>query len=162
MTGYLESCRAAAPAFGWVAPESLHLTLRFLGPVDPERLEALAADLRLIAVEPFPAGLDGLGAFGRPSAARVVWLGLEAGSEELVRLAAEVEAHCAAHGFEPEDRPYSPHLTLARSRARGGERLPELPPPPKLTGWTVTAFRLYRSNLSRGGPTYSVLEEFGG
>ncbi|MDQ6919664.1 MAG: RNA 2',3'-cyclic phosphodiesterase [Candidatus Dormibacteraeota bacterium] len=159
---YLEGCRAAAPTFRWVSPESLHLTLRFLGPLDPHRLDALAGALRSVAVEPFLAGLDGLGTFGRSRAVRVVWLGLAAGSEELVRLAGEIEGRCAAHGFEPEARPYNPHLTLARSRQRGGDRLPELPQPPELTGWTVTRFRLYRSRLGRGGATYSVLEEFGG
>jgi len=162
LTLYLAPLRALAPAFRWVAPDSLHLTLRFLGGVDRHRLEALAADLRALTVEPFPVALDGLGTFGRGSAVRVVWLGLAAGSEEVGTLAAEIEVRCAAAGFEAEPRPYNPHLTLARARQRRGDRLPELPPPPELPGWTVTAFRLYQSRVGPGGATYSVLEEFRG
>jgi RNA 2',3'-cyclic 3'-phosphodiesterase len=157
---YLATCAALAPAFRWVAPDSLHLTLRFLGGVDRSRLDALASRFRAVTVEPFRLAFDGVGTFGRGSV-RVVWLGLGAGSDELARLAAGIEMSCAAEGFEPEARPYHPHLTLARSRPRRGDRLPELPPPPVLPGWTVTAFRLYRSQLGPGGATYSVLEQFG-
>jgi RNA 2',3'-cyclic 3'-phosphodiesterase len=159
---YLATCAAFAPSFRWVAPESLHLTLRFLGGVDRGRLEALASRLGAVTVEPFPVAFDGAGSFGRGSAVRVIWLGLAVGSDELGRLAGEIEARCAAAGFDPEARPYNPHLTLARSRQRRGDRLPELPPPPELPGWTVTTFRLYRSHPGPGGATYSVLEEFGG
>jgi 2'-5' RNA ligase len=159
---FLATCRALAPGFRWVAPDSLHLTIRFLGRVDGRRLEALAAALRAVAVRPFPVSLEDVGTFGRGSAIRVVWLGLASGSDDLARLAGEVEEHCAAEGFEPEDRPYHPHLTLARSRLRRGDHLPDLPPPPELTGWTVAGFRLYRSRLGPGGASYSVLEEFGG
>jgi RNA 2',3'-cyclic 3'-phosphodiesterase len=161
VAGYLETCRAVSPSFRWVAPESLHLTIRFLGGVDPGRLDALAAALRAVEVEPFQLGVGGVGTFGRGSAVRVVWLGLAAGGIDLGRLAAEVETRSASLGFEPEARPYNPHLTLARSRQRRGERLGELPPPPAIPGWTVTNFRLYRSRLGPGGATYSVLEEFG-
>jgi 2'-5' RNA ligase len=161
LAAYLAACREVAPAFRWVAPESLHLTVRFVGRVDPAPLDSLAASLRSLAFEPFPITLGGLGTFGRGAAIRVVWLGLSAGADELTHLASEAEARCAAVGFEPEARPYHPHLTLARSRQRRGERLAELPPPPELSGWMVTGFRLYRSRLAPGGATYSVLEEFG-
>ena len=161
LASYIDTCRPLAPAFRWVAPESLHLTLRFLGGVESDRLEALAADLRALRVEPFEVALERLGTFGRGTAVRVVWLGLAAGGDHLNRLAGEVERHCSARGFEPEARPYNPHLTLARSRQRRGDRMPELPPPPELAGWTVTGFRLYRSRLGPGGANYSVLEEFG-
>jgi RNA 2',3'-cyclic 3'-phosphodiesterase len=161
LAGYLDACRAVSAGFRWVAPESLHLTVRFLGGVEPVRLDALAAALRTLEFEPFEVAVGGVGTFGRASAVRVVWLGLTAGAAELGRLAGEVEARSASLGFEPEARPYNPHLTLARSRQRRGERLPEPPPPPEIPGWTVTRFRLYRSRLGPGGATYSVLEEFG-
>jgi 2'-5' RNA ligase len=93
---------------------------------------------------------------------RVVWLGLATGGDDVRRLAAEVEARCSALGFDPESRPYNPHLTLARARQRRGDGLPELPPPPELPAWRVTGFRLYRSRLGPGGASYAVLEEFGG
>jgi RNA 2',3'-cyclic 3'-phosphodiesterase len=159
---YLATCKELTPGFRWVAPEGLHLTLRFLGRVERDPLEAFAAALRVLALEPFQVRLDGLGAFGRAGAARVLWLGVRAGSEELRRLAGAVENCAAAAGFEREERPFNPHLTLARSRQTRGEPLPALPPVPELPGWRATAFRLYRSHLGPGGATYSVLEEFGG
>ena len=161
LAGYLDGCRVLLPGFRWVAADSLHLTLRFLGRVGPGPLDSLAAALRRLTVEPFPVTVGGLGAFGRGSSVRVVWLGVTAGGHELSRLAAEVEGCTVAAGFEPEERPYHPHLTLARSRERRGQALPELPPPPDPPGWTVTGFRLYRSRPGAGGATYSVLEEFG-
>ena len=161
LAGYLETCRALSHGFRWVTPDSLHLTIRFLGGVDPGRLNDLAAALRTLQVEPFEVDFGAVGTFGRGTAVRVVWLRLAAGGDDLGRLAGQVEARSAALGFEPEARPYNPHLTLARSRQRRGERLRELPPPPDVPGWTVTGFRLYRSRLGRGGATYSVLEEFG-
>jgi 2'-5' RNA ligase len=161
LAAYLETCRAVAPGFRWVTPESLHLTIRFLGGVDAARLEILAAAFRALEFEPFEVGVGGVGTFGRGTAVRVVWLGLTAGAGDLGRLAGAVEALSASLGFEPEARPYNPHLTLARARQRRGDRLPDLPPPPELPGWAVTRFRLYRSRLGPGGATYSVLEEFG-
>jgi 2'-5' RNA ligase len=158
---YLAACVAVAPDFRWVTPDSLHFTLRFLGAVDRRRLDELASRLRSLTLEPFSVAFGRAGSFGRGSAVRVIWLGLGAGSDELGRLAAEIEARCAAEGFEPEARGYSPHLTLARSRQRRGDRLPELPTPPEIPGWTVTAYRLYRSRPGPRGATYSVLEEFG-
>jgi RNA 2',3'-cyclic 3'-phosphodiesterase len=127
-----------------------------------ERLEQLSSDLRKVPDPPFDLRLAGTGSFGRGPIARVYWLGIETGVEALVKLAGEVEASCLRAGFERELRPFNPHLTLARSRERRGDVLPELPPPPDLTAWTVTSFRLYRSRLAPGGANYSVLEDFPG
>ena len=157
---YLERCRTVAPELRWVRAESLHLTLRFLGSVEAALLDGLAAGLAAVRWEPFPVAVGGLGSFGRGAAARVVWLGVSEGVSELSALAAAVEDRCAAVGLPPEDRAYSPHLTLARARDRRGARLPELPPPPELERWTVDRFNLYRSRPGTGGAVYSVLAEF--
>jgi 2'-5' RNA ligase len=144
-----------------VAADNLHLTLRFLGNVDSDRSEALSSCLRRIAVDSFALRLGGLGTFGRGNAIRVVWLGVEVGAERLRQLAQEVEACCAENGFEPEQRAYNPHLTLARSRQPRGEPVPTLPPAPEMPAWMVSGFRLYQSRLGKGGAAYSVLAEFG-
>ena len=161
LAAYLDSCRIAAPAFRWVAPGNLHLTLRFLGNVAGSALDTLAVALREIAVEPFELQIGELGTFGRASSVRVIWLGAELGAESLVQLAREVEARCTRTGLAPEDRPYHPHLTLARSNDRRGERAPSIPPPPDLGTWTVTGFQLFRSRLRKGGAAYSVIADFG-
>jgi RNA 2',3'-cyclic 3'-phosphodiesterase len=161
LADYLEACRAVAPELRWVGAANLHLTLRFLGQSETARVARLAGSLRRLEIEPFAVRLGGVGSFGRGSAVRVAWIGVAAGSDELRRLAATVEAECVAAGFPPEERPYSPHLTLARARQRRGARVPDLPVPPTLEPWRVSGFRLYRSRPGPGGAVYTVLEEFG-
>ena len=157
---YLSRCAALAPSFRFVAPESLHLTLRFIGGVEEPVLGTLSRSLRAIRQAPFRARAGGLGTFGgrRPS---VAWLGLPEGHEEAARLAAASEQACRAAGLEPEERAFRPHLTLARARTRRGDPLPELPPPPELPSWEVVEFVLFESRLHGGHPPeYVPLETF--
>lgn len=157
---YLERCAGRAPGFRWVPPESLHVTLRFLGSVEEPVLGAVVAGLARIRQAPFGARVGGLGTFGGRRAT-VAWLGLSEGREEAAALATACEAACRAAGLEPEERPFRPHLTLARARDRRGEPLPDLEPPPELPGWEVTEFVLFESRL-RGGrpPEYVPLAGF--
>lgn len=161
LAGYLERCRERAPGLRWVSPDNLHLTLRFLGSVEAERLDRLGAGLQEIPFQPFEVQLGGLGAFGPAASVRVVWLGVEQGRQELERLSEAIEERCQAVGFEAETRPFNPHLTLARARERRGARLPELPAPPKLPAWTASGFHLFRSQTGPGGAVYSILASFG-
>ena len=160
LAAYLDRCRVLAPGLRWVSADNLHLTLRFLGSVERERLDRLAGLLRSVTFAPYEVGVAGPGTFGRGSAVRVAWIGVDRGRAELAGLAGEVEARCVEAGWEPEARPYNPHLTLARSRDRRGARLPELPAPPELQPWTVRGFELYRSQTGPGGAVYSVLASF--
>jgi 2'-5' RNA ligase len=144
-----------------VAAVNLHLTLRFLGAVRRETLDRLAAGLRAVRRDPFEVRLGEVGTFGRGSAVRVVWLGVEEGKAALAGLAGLVEAECRDAGLEPEPRPYNPHLTLGRVRERRGNALPELPQPPAVAPWTVAGFHLYQSRLGPSGAVHSVLEDFG-
>jgi 2'-5' RNA ligase len=151
----------------WVRPENVHITLKFLGNIRQEDLEGLKSALTG-AIEgecAFEATVDGLGTFprggGKP---RVVWMGLEAGVEDLTRLAAIVEDACASVGFERERRPFAGHLTIGRSR-RGGGRLRELAERVPQVRFNplqlkVDEVNLVRSRLSPEGPTYTVLESF--
>jgi len=156
---YLERCRALAPAFRWVAPAGVHLTLRFLGGVEAAAMDSVSARLRRVRQAPFLLSLDGLGGFGgrRPS---VLFLGLGEGREPAAALAREVETACVAAGLPPETRPFRGHLTLARSRERSGAPRPDLPPPPELEPWTATEMILFESKLGGGPPTYIPLERF--
>jgi len=114
----VESLRPVAAGVTWVAPENLHVTLKFLGGVEQPRLELVQAALAraVHGAAPFDLSVVGLGAFPSATRARVVWAGVVAGRGELTGLAASVEHELAPVGFPPEDRPFSPHVTLGRVR----------------------------------------------
>ncbi len=155
--------RAAHLPVRWVREDAFHLTLRFLGEVEDERAaplqEALAGAVR--GARPFSVGLGGIGGFPSLARPRVVWLGVER-HPALELLANDVERALMALGFEPELRPFHPHLTLGRAErgARPGsfrdlERL--------AAGITyqsaipVEQVDLMRSTLGPGGATYGVV-----
>jgi 2'-5' RNA ligase len=106
----------------WVPAASLHVTLRFLGEVAEDREAAIAAALDGVVApaRPFDVGLGGVGAFPALARPRVIWLGVEA-HPALELLANDVERALRPLGFEPELRPFSPHITLGRVR-QGAKR----------------------------------------
>ncbi len=146
-----------APEFRWTPPENLHLTVRFVGNVDRPAVEAVAAALAARSQRAFELALGDVGTFRRGRAVRVVWLGLRAGADEAGALAAQVDAECLSVGLAGEDRPFQPHLTLARSRAREGAALPLLPPAPALDAWRADELILYSSRLTRNGAVYEAI-----
>ncbi len=149
----------------WVKPANFHLTLRFLGDqVDIGKIETLKAELTTVAVEtgPFVIAARGIGAFPDLHNARVVWVGLE--SPELIALAGRVEAAAVSAGFEPERRPFAPHLTVGR--VRGFYRWRDTAR--ALGEWAeydfgispIDSMMLYRSILAPEGSIYQSLAEF--
>jgi len=111
-------------ALSWVHPEGIHLTLRFLGDMAEEQVEAIASVLRRAAapVRAFRLDVRGLGGFPTPARARVLWLGLTGAAEAisaLQHLQATIEHGVVGLGFAGEERAFTPHLTLARIRDRG-------------------------------------------
>jgi RNA 2',3'-cyclic 3'-phosphodiesterase len=105
----------------------------------------------------FELGLGGLGTFKRGRLVRVAWLQVSTGLEAARELAAQVEVECAGAGLTAEARPFQPHLTLARARARDGASLPPFPEPPTLRPWRADELVLYRSHLGRAGSVYELL-----
>jgi 2'-5' RNA ligase len=157
--------RDRLPRARWVDPDVLHLTLLFLGEVAAESLGELAAALRsaFAPLPPLGLRLSGAGTFppGRP--ARVAWLGVEAPRELAALQAGAVAAAAAAVGHEPEDRPYHPHITLARcpspwprpAAEKFVAALPgEIGPP-----FTASRGLLIESKLSPRRPSYRHLAE---
>ncbi|MBI2157172.1 MAG: RNA 2',3'-cyclic phosphodiesterase [Candidatus Rokubacteria bacterium] len=114
----IERLRGTARGVAWVAPENLHLTLKFLGSVDETGLAALTSALTsaVTGLAAFDAEVIGLGAFPTPAHPRVLWAGIADGAGALVDVAGRVEAALAALGFPPDERPFSPHVTLGRLR----------------------------------------------
>ena len=150
----------AAEGDGWrfVRDDGFHLTLRFLGEVDPSRRDVLDAAwreaakgsgrlaLRLRGAALFPAT-------GRP---RVLWLGLEDETRDglLARLADRVERAARAQGFAPEARPFAAHVTLARVQRGARVAVPPVERVGDLGTFVADRLVLYRSELDRGGSHY--------
>ena len=154
---YLAECAARAPQFRWALDTNLHLTIRFLGHVEAAVAEQIAARLGDADPSGFELKLGEVGAFKRGRLARVVWLGLTQGVAESQKVAAVVESECVRAGLDAETRAFSPHLTLARARARDGAQLPELPPAPSIDAWRASELILYQSRLGRAGAVYEPL-----
>ena len=159
----LERLRLAAPSVAWVPAQNLHLTLRFLGGVGADTLPRVTRALEGLSGEarPFELAVGGLGAFPTAACARVIWAGLSDGRAAVARLAERVEATLAPVGFEPEARPFSPHITLGRVRApRPDPRLEAA-----LADGAALAFGrvrvdtvwLMRSDLGAAGARYSAI-----
>jgi 2'-5' RNA ligase len=113
----VERLRLVAPGVAWVAHSNLHVTLKFLGEVDPGRMTAIQTALgrAVAAVAPFDVRVRDLGAFPDPARARVVWAAIDdAGA--LAALAARIDAALGEAGFPREDRPFAAHVTLGRVR----------------------------------------------
>ncbi len=143
-----------------VPPENLHLTLRFLGSTDQIRYERLLAALAAIQQPGFLLRFDGLGAFPNPRKATVLWLGLATGAAELAALADLVEEAAQNVGFQPEDRPFHPHLTLSRIRPHQDVSTSLDREVANGMSVKVNEFLLMESHLGRGGARYEILDRF--
>jgi RNA 2',3'-cyclic 3'-phosphodiesterase len=148
---------AGLPGARWVAPENLHLTLRFIGEVDGGAAEDIDAALSGIRMPCFPLTLAGVGEFSDGRRLRSVWVGVEA-NEMLARLQAKVEQALQRAGLAPEQRKFKPHVTLARFKSHPGGKLQDYFTEGALfrsDPFEVTAVTLYSSHLSHDGAIYT-------
>ncbi len=148
------------PGVRWVRPEGYHVTLHFLGDVEPDRVPALSKSVghALAALAPFRLRLGALRLLPDARRPRVVALGLEPESE-LRALAEAVERGVVATGFPAAERPFRAHLTLGRSRERGARvGLPECVPPGP--AFPVREVVLFQSQLHAQGARHTPLERF--
>ena len=149
----------------WVPVRNVHVTLKFLGDVSIKNLEVLK---KLLETEahghvPFEISVGDLGAFPSERRPRVLWIGVEA-PQELTALQRGIEAETARLGYAPEDRPFSPHLTLGRvgrnANSQDLHRVGEVLKTYKvgfLGATRIQAVHLYRSDLQPGGAVYTQL-----
>lgn len=145
-------------------PTDTHITLKFLGDVDADRLtdvtNAVESGVAESGVEPFDAHLAGLGAFPSQEYITVVWVGVDEGSEALHRLQAPLEDHLTAIGFDAEEHEFTPHATIARMDHAGGkERVQELlrTHSPALGTQHVDHVAITESTLTDAGPEYETV-----
>lgn len=158
-------CRPAVAGVKWVDPALCHITLNFLGYVPEAQLTAIGAAGRQAAASaaPFELEFQGVGAFPNIKRARVLWMGLGDGQPVLSQLQANLTRELRPLGFEPEDRPFSPHLTIARFKTPANRSLEELLRPFAAEPYgqvRVSDLRLMRSDLRPSGPIYTVIEKF--
>ncbi len=158
----IEELRGIAPKAKWVRAENLHVTLKFLGDTPREKLAAVQGVLAAVrSPEPVQLEFRGLGFFPNEKRPRVVWAGMEA-TPNLKTLAADVDQAAHRLGFPLEDRPFTPHLTLARFAPPGiSPRLREaIRASSEQAFGSVTAgeFHLIESTLKRTGAEYTTVQ----
>jgi len=146
----------------WVAPENLHITLRFLGEVNTSTVSRIQQEAESVAADcaPFQLKLDRLGAFPRSEKARVVWAGPAVENEEFSELARRLEEAARAVGLPPEQRRPSPHVTLARFRVPRDISPVIAPLDAGTLDFSAREMVLMRSTLGPQGPTYSPYARF--
>ena len=157
---------AKDPSVKWVYPGSIHLTLKFMGNVDIEAIPQIAnvMEKSIEDTKPFSLTLSELGTFPNARSPRVVWADLKGDIEILSGLQKHLEQSLAAIGFPPENKPFSPHLTLGRvrngirsnQRQALSERLSTVRLKAKQT-FHVNSIDLMKSELTQKGAIYTKL-----
>jgi 2'-5' RNA ligase len=149
----------------WVSPEKIHLTLKFFGSIDESRIDPIVKSIGgpTQTSSPFSLAVRGMGAFPHLKNPRVIWMGLVDEKEILPSFQRELEKELRKIGFESEDRPFHPHLTLGRMKSNQGrdeligrmEKYRE----EQFGDFQVEKVVLLKSDLRPSGPIYTPLKE---
>jgi 2'-5' RNA ligase len=146
-----------------VGPEIMHLTLRFLGEIPHTTVDRVKEAMDSLRFQPFKVNFTGLGVFPNPRRINVVWVGIKEGQEKLNDIFHQLEPKLRQIGLPPDDKGFSPHMTIARVKSaasrdalvefvesKRGEEYGILP---------VAAVRLKKSTLTPRGPIYTTIHE---
>ncbi len=173
---FMEGVSGFAPDARWVRPESLHVTLKFIGEKSQDAVEKINQALSSVRAEPVEINFRGYGFFPTAKAARVFWVGIESGPQ-LPTLAHTIDQALKALGIPQEEHSFTPHLTLARGAGRSGAphrkkgdaanrnflrlqgKLAALPAP-EFGTMAAHEFFLYQSMLLQGGSRYTKIASF--
>jgi len=153
----------------WVEPQNIHLTLKFLGEVDDKKLSRISEIMDDIAgnSNSFYIQISSLGAFPKIDFPRVIWVGIEKGDKETKEIARALEEKIAKEaGIPKEDRPFSSHITIGRTRS-SLNRIKLIQELKKLAigleqnnlDFPVAKITLFKSTLTPKGPLYEALKE---
>lgn len=146
----------------WTIPDNWHITLHFIG--ETEQYAAIQAALQSVVAEAFEMKLQGIGTFPETGQPRILWSGINA-PDDLQQLHQNVGAALQTTGYQPEARPYNPHLTLARFKK-------DKPSPEQFEAYfdthrtfqtpifQITHFTLYESQFTDGGVRYHPREYY--
>ncbi|HTA24583.1 MAG TPA: RNA 2',3'-cyclic phosphodiesterase [Terriglobales bacterium] len=173
---FVEGVSGFAEEARWVRPESMHVTLKFIGEQPADAVDEIKRVISAVKGESFEICFRDFGFFPTAKSARVFWVGIEAGPQ-LASLATAIDRATSSLGIPTENHVYSPHLTLARGgrsgapgrqkedRAnRGFQKLREkltAMPTPEFGTMTAREFFLYQSQLMRGGARYTKIDRVG-
>lgn len=156
--------RAGDVRASWERPEKLHITLKFLGEIEPSRVEALslAAERAALQTNSFTLSIEGAGAFPPRGLPRVLWLGIKDETGNLSGLQQSLEREAEREGFMRDERAFHPHLTIARLRRPEGAR--QLASLHQQTGFEAVSFHaskllVIRSDLGPKGSRYTEISE---
>lgn len=147
----------------WVEPESIHLTLKFLGHIENEKVKEVQNALSEAAKKfnPFTLGLKEIGAFPKLSYPKVIWAGVNEGRVESEQIAKELEDRLEKLGIPKEEREFHPHITLGRVRSpKNKEALKNIIETTKFepsSKINVVHLTLFKSQLTPQGPIYTPL-----
>jgi 2'-5' RNA ligase len=151
----------------WVAPESIHLTLKFLGNIVVESTKDIAQAMAEAAqgIPPFRLEVKDLGVFPNLKRVQVAWVGVHGEIDKLSQLQQRLDSNLSRLGFAPEGRPFTPHLTIARLRDNASpterQALGQLIASTRFEAgiFTADAISLMKSQLTREGPIYSRISQ---
>jgi RNA 2',3'-cyclic 3'-phosphodiesterase len=166
LAALIEQLRIKCPSARWVRPDAMHITLKFIGHTADENLAPISAALAKIR-SPLPIDMQfrGLGFFPDERRPSVFWCGVEA-SANAAAVAADLDRALTPLGIEPEKRPFTPHLTLARFKEGNGRGTAAIANAAremqaKHFGSLLTSeFHLFQSKLTRSGAEYTLLQTF--
>jgi len=144
------------PEARWVDVKQLHLTLRFIGDADDGLFAAIKESLAGVSENAFSLTLQGVGCFPPKKAPRVLWVGINR-NDTLIRLADKVEQSLTGVGLQPEQRSFSPHITIARFRDISPHKAADYLAKNtvfKTEAFPVEEFYLYSSALTQKGAVH--------
>ncbi|MBI3895225.1 MAG: RNA 2',3'-cyclic phosphodiesterase [Acidobacteria bacterium] len=160
----LEALKPTTKSVRWTHPEGMHLTLKFLGELSLDQIEAVKEQLASVRLRaPLSLQVRGAGYFPSERSPRVIWLGISAGPE-LAELAGHIEESLATVGIPKEKRPFSAHLTLGRlqtpDKILAVKEFLQRHEPLEFGSFTAEEIFLYESRLSPKGSTYRKIARF--
>ena len=149
----------------YVAPQNIHLTIKFLGNISPKivsDISSAAADAAK-SILPISLRIDSIGTFGGRNL-RIIWLGIGGEIEKLKKLHDEIEKICSPAGISPDDKKFSPHITIGRVKffAHTEKLLAKIKILSiKSLDFSAKELILFKSKLTPNGPIYNIVEKFG-